>query len=159
MAKLSLKDSFKILNYFLPPASESTRSLLLMSVNASIFRKKDSKSWDVLTNIQASVSELWLKQLLMQLELNLGQPYILIMKHGTKLITDNRAEEYYTNLKQMARPIPCIISAKTEKSNSKINCLFALVITHLFWCLWIGFVSDTTAFKQEFLLLSFLVLS
>lgn len=68
----------------------------------------------------------------MQLELNLGQPYILIMKHGTKLLTDNRAEEYYMNLKQMARPIPCIISAKTEKSNSKINCLFLLVITHLF---------------------------
>lgn len=158
MTKLSLKDSFKILHYFLPPASESTRSLLLMSVIASILRKKDSKSWDALTNIQACVSELWLKRLLMQLELNLGQPYILIMKHGTKLITDNKAEEHYTNLKQMALPIPCIISAKTE-SNSKINCLFALVITHLFWCPWIGFASHTTAFKQELLLLSFLVLS
>lgn len=63
----------------------------------------------------------------MQLELNLGKPYILIMKHRTKLITDNRDEEYYMNLKQMAIPIPCIISTKTEESNSKTSCLFTLL--------------------------------
>jgi len=61
----------------------------------------------------------------MQLELHLGQPYKLIMKHGTTLITRNRAAEYYTDLKQMALPIPCIISTKTE--NSKTSCLFALL--------------------------------
>lgn len=63
----------------------------------------------------------------MQLELNLGQPYKLVMKRGTKFVTQTTAEEYYMNLKQMALPIPCIISTKTEKSNSKTSCLFALL--------------------------------